>query len=678
MVVITQNNYNYSEYETEFNYWHAESFDLISINVYSNDDILMTYSSIFINGPQTQTQDHLSISALVRIDHTNGITLWAKELYYIEDFLFYDVMVTSVVNNIAWNLLTAESSYLNIPGIIIKVDENGKAIEGFILLNNYSFLNSFFNNFKVHNALFMEDSSFIIMAKWAYYQGEFGVSDTSVRDFWYFKFNSNRDFEWGTSIDYGNDYEENYSFGEHNNILFISQVSKRYYHCLEAIDIQSGAVLRNNCLYFDKFKYISNYRYYFMSLITDEYVFAFTKIPDRELYTDGNALVMYDYNTLKVLRIYKNYTCTRFLGFWNSQLKKYGMYWFYNRMLFTLYPNELGELVVFNSTINTNFLDDYPVTYFLKRTSNDIYYLSVLINNLDATESISSNVPLCRNYILKLNSNLASDSWITFSDKAEADSNFIVPFDYTAENSTIRLADIELNVFTTYTSSIYNKSASVINFNFIDVTEWIWPRYDNNATTWNYPLPDFILDKNYIIQIGSGISNKLSYTPFVHWQNSLFIITAYDNKTETIPEWMSVNQIKKTIEFDLTKLNSVGDYYLLLNARLATYSINNTEESKYTTPNFYTKFSFLNTNWYLSSSNSTNYLVINNMSIFVFKFVDAENDRTILKVNNINKISTFITQPDVNKNEISLYLQTSIALDTTVKISNETEHIELV
>ena len=56
------------------------------------------------------------------------------------------------------------------------------------------------------------------------------------------------------------------------------------------------------------------------------------------------------------------------------------------------------------------------------------------------------------------------------------------------------------------------------------------------------------------------------------------------------------------------------------------------------------------------------------MSIFLFKFVDVENDRTILRVSNTDVVSSFVRQTDLNKNEISLYLQTNEALNTTLRI----------
>ena len=84
--------------------------------------------------------------------------------------------------------------------------------------------------------------------------------------------------------------------------------------------------------------------------------------------------------------------------------------------------------------------------------------------------------------------------------------------------------------------------------------------------------------------------------------------------------------------------------------------------------NDYTQITFINPNWFLSESNSTYYLVTNTMSIFLFKFVDIENDRTILRVSSTDVVSYFVRQANLNKNEISLYLQASEAFNTTFRI----------
>ena len=94
--------------------------------------------------------------------------------------------------------------------------------------------------FNVVDFIVFSNSSFITVARWTYYQGEFGVSINSVVDLWYFMVDSDRNFKWSTSIDYLNDYEETQSLYEYNNTLYVSIVTSKYYYCLTTLDYNNG------------------------------------------------------------------------------------------------------------------------------------------------------------------------------------------------------------------------------------------------------------------------------------------------------------------------------------------------------------------------------------------------------------------------------------------------------
>ena len=106
------------------------------------------------------------------------------------------------------------------PGIITKVDSDGNLIEIFYipfyvdknLAKNYKFNVNYFYLFS--------DQSFITVASCTYNKGEFGVSEYSTTDFWFFRIDSNRNFKWSTSIDFLNKIEERVSMFEYNNTLF--------------------------------------------------------------------------------------------------------------------------------------------------------------------------------------------------------------------------------------------------------------------------------------------------------------------------------------------------------------------------------------------------------------------------------------------------------------------------
>ena len=53
------------------------------------------------------------------------------------------------------------------------------------------------------------------------------------------------------------------------------------------------------------------------------------------------------------------------------------------------------------------------------------------------------------------------------------------------------------NVFTTYSSSIYNRSADLSNYVYEDITEWIWPRLIGSTSNCQAQLPVFQLNNSY-------------------------------------------------------------------------------------------------------------------------------------------------------------------------------------
>ena len=90
------------------------------------------------------------------------------------------------------------------------------------------------------------------MAIWTYLKDEFGVSLYSVSDFCYFKIDSNRNFQWSTSIDFLNNFEERQSIYEYNGIIYVAIVTSRYYFCLQNLDKNTGVVNNSQCAYLNK------------------------------------------------------------------------------------------------------------------------------------------------------------------------------------------------------------------------------------------------------------------------------------------------------------------------------------------------------------------------------------------------------------------------------------------
>ena len=232
--------------------------------------------------------------------------------------------------------------YSNNPGIIVKSNGNGKAIESFAVLNSFSILKTILAYVSVTKAIFRSDSSFILGSYWSFYEGEFGISSISAKDFCFFKINSNKDFEWSTSIDYGNDYEEYFYFLEYNNTLFISQVSAKYYFCLEALDIQTGTILNYKWLYINKLINITEYRSYYISHISERGIFTHAFLPTNTVYLKM-IIIMHDYKTFEVKKTYKIDHWGTKAGLWTQNNDRGVFYWFYMSSILSVYLDESAD-----------------------------------------------------------------------------------------------------------------------------------------------------------------------------------------------------------------------------------------------------------------------------------------------------------------------------------------------
>ena len=147
----------------------------------------------------------------------------------------------------------------------------------FIILlefNNAKLDSSQTYNFLTFDFYVFSDSSYIVMAIWTYLKDEFGVSLYSVSDFWYFKTDSNGNFQWSTSIDFLNSFEERQSIYEYNGIVYIAIISLKYYYCLQTIDKYTGVINNSQCAYVYKPTGNSIYRLITICYASDKYVYA--------------------------------------------------------------------------------------------------------------------------------------------------------------------------------------------------------------------------------------------------------------------------------------------------------------------------------------------------------------------------------------------------------------------
>ena len=231
----------------EYNYCHVESIELYGMDLFSNDDILLTYKLITLNDPNNVSMD-TSVSSLVRVDCITGKTLWAKKLYYNVDKVYFNIIKTFIINDTVWSLLSGYDTNINYPALIASTSSEGIVTEMFSVSGQYSStLVSYYLAFQ--DFYVFSDFSFITIARCSYNQGEFGVYAKSQFDFCFFKYNQNKEFQWSTSIDYLNEIEERESMLEYKNTAYIAITTAKYYYCLLNLNITSGSVINSQWAY---------------------------------------------------------------------------------------------------------------------------------------------------------------------------------------------------------------------------------------------------------------------------------------------------------------------------------------------------------------------------------------------------------------------------------------------
>ena len=186
---------------SNFRYKYAQNPTTIDVNTFSDGNILITYYFQIADGFQNTNLTLGQTSGIVNLNYTTGATVWAKEIYANQGTYFFLITHSYIVNDISWSLLTINQTPDNINGIIIKIDKNGILLESFAVINSYSPALTdqmiYINNFDVFS-----DSSMLILAQTTYIENKLSISSSSQLDLSLFKLSSNKDFEWGTSIDY--------------------------------------------------------------------------------------------------------------------------------------------------------------------------------------------------------------------------------------------------------------------------------------------------------------------------------------------------------------------------------------------------------------------------------------------------------------------------------------------
>ena len=234
--------------------------------------------------------------------------------------------------------------------------------------------------------------------------------------------------------------------------------------------------------------------------------------------------------------------------------------------------------------------------------------------------------------------------------------------------------------------SLYEKNADPGNYSFNDITEALWPRYFwNDFGSWHFNLPQFNLSNSYKIPIGKKISTQLyELTPFIHWQNSLFVFTAIDINTSSIPSWMTIDPTAKTITIDLSQILSVQTTYnMIFKAKLLPFPSPDYAQfpHNYLTKDYLWYFEFSNSPWDYISSNHSYYLVLDKPTIFRFIFDDEEADYIVMRVTQSENINYHIQTFSNDSSIVNLYLQSYNTSNSPVQLTlqyTDTYHYDAI
>ena len=99
--------------QEEYAYWHLGDIDLMDMDLYSNDDILLTYLSQIQHNPLLYEHLPLNNSILVKTDSQNGETIWAKEIFDYSYSVNLEINKSFLINDTAWSLFFTLLSGVN-------------------------------------------------------------------------------------------------------------------------------------------------------------------------------------------------------------------------------------------------------------------------------------------------------------------------------------------------------------------------------------------------------------------------------------------------------------------------------------------------------------------------------------------------------------------------------------
>ena len=176
------------------------------------------------------------------------------------------------INQIIWTLKNINDQDFA-RGLISKLDENGNAVENFVILDALTTKVNYF--LSVSSISVFEDNSFVISAR-TYFDGSYlGVSTTSSIDWTLIKVDAQRRIDWATSFDFNNQLDNTSNMDTDNNSVYLAWPSGTidHYNWIGVVSFDKGEVLIVRWYYKDSLSSTNN-RKLKISLISEKFIFV--------------------------------------------------------------------------------------------------------------------------------------------------------------------------------------------------------------------------------------------------------------------------------------------------------------------------------------------------------------------------------------------------------------------
>ena len=262
--------------------------------------------------------------------------------------------------------------------------------------------------------------------------------------------------------------------------------------------------------------------------MTDDYVYAGGNLLKIQDSINKYGIYLFNASSLKLVKIYQHSFCSYSFAFRNSKLMRDEIYCYHYRdyFIFSYYTQEINQssnnMTDFASTLNfsVKFHGDLYLPYIIRRTSSGSFVYALLRNFIDPPQ----NPNYTEVFIFKFDDDYNTHSWVYFdSNNSASYYEYVTIVDNFTQNRIYQDESVTPAVISHNTSYIWNNTILISNYSFYDITEWIWPRYLTNTSSWVAQFPIPLLNNKYEFNIGSNINDVHSMPTYNQSQNAKFV-----------------------------------------------------------------------------------------------------------------------------------------------------------